>query len=37
VYLLSIYDKTEQENISEEKIAELLLGIRESVVAEPEA
>ena len=30
VYLLSIYDKTEQENISEERIAELLLGIRES-------
>ena len=29
VYLLSIYDKTEQENISEEKIAELLLGIQE--------
>ena len=29
VYLLSIYDKTEQENISEEKIAELLRGIKE--------
>ena len=28
VYLLSIYDKTEQENIAEEKIAELLLGIQ---------
>ena len=27
VYLLSIYDKSEQKNISEEKIAELLLGI----------
>jgi len=27
VYLLAIYDKTEQENISEEKIAELLQGI----------
>ena len=27
VYLLSIYDKAEQENISEEKIAELLLKI----------
>ena len=37
VYLLSIYDKKEQENISEEKIAELLLGIQESVVTEPEA
>lgn len=30
VYLLSIYDKAEQENISEEKIAELLQGIKES-------
>ena len=30
VYLLSIYDKAEQENISEEKIAELLLGGKES-------
>ena len=30
VYLLSIYDKAEQENISEEKIAELLRGISES-------
>ena len=29
VYLLSIYDKAEQENISEEKIAELLQGIKE--------
>ena len=29
VYLLAIYDKTEQENISEEKISELLLGIKE--------
>ena len=29
VYLLSIYDKAEQENISEERIAELLLGIKE--------
>ena len=29
VYLLSIYDKTEQENVSEQKIAELLLEIRE--------
>jgi hypothetical protein len=27
VYLLSIYDKAEQENISEETIAELLQGI----------
>jgi hypothetical protein len=30
VYLLSIYDKAEQENISEEKIAELVLAIKES-------
>ena len=30
VYLLSMYDKAEQDNISEEKIAELLLGIKES-------
>ena len=30
VYLLSIYDKGEQENISEAKITELLLGIKES-------
>ena len=29
VYLLSIYDKAEQENISEEKIVELLQGIKE--------
>ena len=29
VYLLSIYDKAEQENISEEKIAELLQGIKQ--------
>jgi mRNA-degrading endonuclease RelE of RelBE toxin-antitoxin system len=29
VYLLSIYDKAEQENISEAKIAELLQGINE--------
>ena len=29
VYLLSIYDKAEQENISEERIAELLLGVKE--------
>ena len=29
VYLLSIYDKAEQENISEEKIAELLQGIKD--------
>ena len=29
VYLLSIYDKAEQENISEERIAELLQGIKE--------
>ena len=28
VYLLSIYDKTEQENISEQKITELLQGIK---------
>jgi len=28
VYLLSIYDKGEQENISEEKIAALLQGIK---------
>ena len=28
VYLLSIYDKAEQENISEERIAELLQGIK---------
>ena len=28
VYLLSIYDKGEQENISEEKIAKLLQGIK---------
>ena len=28
VYLLSIYDKAEQENISEERIAELLLGVK---------
>ena len=28
VYLLSIYDKAEQENISEKKIAELLLDIK---------
>ena len=27
VYLLSIYDKSEQENIAEAKITELLLGI----------
>jgi hypothetical protein len=31
VYLLSIYDKAEQASISEEKIAELLLGIEERV------
>ena len=30
VYLLSIYDKAEQDNISEEKIAELLQGIKET-------
>jgi len=30
VYLLSIYDKTEQDNISEEKIAELLQEVKES-------
>ena len=30
VYLLSIYDKTEQDNISEERIAKLLQGIKES-------
>ena len=30
VYLLSIYDKAEQKNISEEKIAELLQGIKET-------
>jgi len=29
VYLLAIYDKSEQENISEETVAELLLGIKE--------
>ena len=29
VYLLSIYDKAEQENISDEAIAELLLGIKQ--------
>ena len=29
VYLLSIYDKAEQENIAEKKIAELLLEIKE--------
>jgi len=29
VYLLSIYDKAEQENISEERIAELLQGVKE--------
>jgi mRNA-degrading endonuclease RelE of RelBE toxin-antitoxin system len=29
VYLLSIYDKAEQESISEEKIAELLQNIEE--------
>ncbi|MCL2006402.1 MAG: type II toxin-antitoxin system RelE/ParE family toxin [Planctomycetaceae bacterium] len=29
VYLLSIYDKVEQENISAEKIAELLQGIKD--------
>ena len=28
VYLLSIYDKAEQENISDERINELLLGIK---------
>jgi len=28
VYLLSIYDKAEQESIAEEKIAELLQGIK---------
>ena len=30
VYLLSIYDKAEMENISDKKIAELLLGIKET-------
>jgi len=30
VYLLPIYDKAEQENISEAKITELLQGIKES-------
>ena len=30
IYLLSIYDKAEQENISEERIDELLLGIKET-------
>ena len=30
VYLLSIYDKAEQESICEDEIAELLLGIRET-------
>ena len=30
VYLLSIYDKAEQENISEKKIAELLQQIKET-------
>ena len=30
VYLLSIYDKVEQDNISEERIAELLQEIKES-------
>ena len=29
VYLISIYDKAEQENISDERINELLLGIKE--------
>jgi len=29
VYLLSIYDKAEQENISDEKIVELLQGIKD--------
>ena len=36
VYLLSIYDKAEQENIAEEKIAELLLGIQEQGKQKPE-
>ena len=29
VYLLSIYNKAEQENISDETVAELILGIKQ--------
>ena len=31
VYLLSIYDKAEQENISDKRVAELLLGINDTM------
>ena len=37
VYLLSIYDKAEQESISEKKVAELLLEIKGGPNTEPQA